>query len=393
MKQDLQANIWKFYLFNIFSCFVLYYGIDKIFMQARGLSVTDIVLVEIVFVVCVVVLEVPSGAIADRHSRKYILALNVALFALSTLIWIFAHGVGVFVLGVVVASIHSALCSGTDTSFLYDTLKELGREDEYARIYGKAIFWGNLIAILADIIGGMTADYLGLVVPFWITLPFSGIAVLVALSFTEPDIHRTTGEMNYFRHIADTVRLLLGNRSVVHLIVLSALLGATLRCMDEFGQLYYVKIGVPVFALGYLVAVGNGTIALGGRFAHHLNRFRRTHVFAVAILISAAGFLLVAATRSYAGVVFSFLPWLAYYFIYPLILSDFHRELPSGQRATGESFMNLCGKGMFVPIGFGFGYLADHGSLFVAYAAVGSLVACSFAVFSMPSLVRQEKPG
>lgn len=51
MKQDLKADIWKFYLLNIFSSFVLYYGIDKIFMEARGLSVTEIVLVEIIFAV------------------------------------------------------------------------------------------------------------------------------------------------------------------------------------------------------------------------------------------------------------------------------------------------------------------------------------------------------
>ncbi|GEM_PF-6638274 len=31
-ENKIRANIWKFYLFNILSGFVLYYAIDKIFM-------------------------------------------------------------------------------------------------------------------------------------------------------------------------------------------------------------------------------------------------------------------------------------------------------------------------------------------------------------------------
>src|SRR3972149_2945328 len=109
MEQRLKANIRKFYLFNILSSFVLYYAIDKILMASRALSVTDMVLVEISYAVVRLLLEVPSGALADRWSRKYVLALNMVFFMVNTFLWVMAHDINLFILGSVAASIHMAL--------------------------------------------------------------------------------------------------------------------------------------------------------------------------------------------------------------------------------------------------------------------------------------------
>lgn len=378
---SIKANIWKFYLFNIFSSFVLYYALDKVFMEARGLSVTEIVLVEIVYSAFVLFLEVPSGALSDRWSRKYVLALNAVFFMLNTFLWVIAHDVSLFLLGSMAASIHMAFRSGTDTSFLYDTLKQLNREGDYEKVYGKNLFYENSLAIVAGIAGGLIADYAGLEVPFWITLGFTFIAVLIALSFKEPDIHRTTGEMAYWEHIRETGKYVWQHPFIFHLIMISVVLGATLGLMDEYGQLYFVKIGLPVLVLGYLAAVGSGIEALAGRYAYVLSRFSRRNVFALAILISAIGFFVVGFTQSWIGVIFSFLPWIAFYFIHPLLTSDLHKELPSGQRATGESFANLTSEAFLIPVAFGFGFLADKISIFTAYTAIGVVVSIYFLVF------------
>jgi len=385
MEHRLKANLWKFYLFNIFSSFVLYYGIDKVFMAARGLSVTDIVLVEIVYAVFVVFLEVPSGALADRWSRKYVLALNVVFFMFNTFLWAIAHTLNVFLLGAFAASIHSALRSGTDTSFLYDTLKQLNKETTYEKTYGNIVFYENIITILAGIIGAMAADRFGLVVPFWLTLGFSLIAVLLALSLTEPKIHRTTGEMKYWEHIAETGKYLWRHPAVMHLIALSVILGGALGLMDEYGQLYFVKIGIPIFALGCLAAAGNGVEALAGKFSYRLNRFSRRKIFAASIAVSAVGFFIVGASKSWIGIPFAFLPWIAYCFISPLLLSDLHKELPSGQRATGESFMNLAKEAFSIPVALSFSFFADHVSIFAAYTAIGVIVAIYFIAFIFTS--------
>jgi hypothetical protein len=97
-----------------------------------------------------------------------------------------------------------AFRSGTNTSFLYDTLSQLHESDTYIKTQGNVIFWENILEIIAIIAGGMLAGFFGLELPFWLTLPFSFAAVLLALSLTDPQIHRTTGEMGYWRHILET---------------------------------------------------------------------------------------------------------------------------------------------------------------------------------------------
>lgn len=381
MEQRLTANIRKFYLFNILSSFVLYYAIDKIFMASRGLSVTDMVLVEISYAVARLILEVPSGALADRWSRKYVLALNMVFFALNTFLWAIAHSLSVFILGSLVASVHSALKSGTDTSFLYDTLKQLNKTDSYVKTQGNVVFWENLFSIAAGIGGGMLAGAFGLAVPLWATLPFSLGAVIIALTFTEPQIHRTTGEMGFWKHIAETAKYLSRHRSLVHLMLFSVVLGVTFLPMDEYGQLYFVGVGVPVMALGYIAAVGNGIEAIAGKFAYRLNRFGRKKVFAFAVAINAAGFITVGLTKSWYGVPFAFLPLMAFYFTHPLVMGDLNDELPSSQRATGASFLSLLHSLVAIPLVFGFGRAADRLSISTAYLLVGALVAAYFVFF------------
>src|SRR3990170_8631716 len=249
MEQRLKANIRKFYLFNILSSFVLYYAIDKILMASRGLSVTDMVLVEISYTVARLLLEVPSGALADRWNRKYVLALNMVFFMGTTFLWAIAPNLSVFVLGSLIASIYSALKSGTDTSFLYDTLKQLDRSDSYTKTQGNVIFWENLLSIIAGIGGGMLADAFGLAVPFWVTLPFSLGAVIVALTFTEPQIHRTTGEVSFWKHISETGKFIWRRPFVISVMAFSVVMGVSFLSIDEYGQLYFVGVGIPVLAL------------------------------------------------------------------------------------------------------------------------------------------------
>lgn len=388
MASKLEANIWKFYVIAGLSGFVLYYVLDKVFMNLRGLSVTEIILVEIVFSVTVLLFEVPSGALADRWSRKNVLVLNEVFFILNTLIWVLSHSLTFFILGAIAGAIHMALVSGTFTSMVYDTLRQLGREHEYEKIYGSILFYGGILGVAAGILGGMIAAQFGITIPFWLTIGVIFTALLITILLQEPQIHRTTGEMDYWKHIANTFRFVSRHPFLRHLAAIMAIISATFFLMDEYMQLYFVSVGVPIFFLGYLGGLANTIGAFAGRFSYLLNRFSRRNVYSLFILISAIGFLLTAYFGSPVGIAFTFLPILATFAIMPLLLSDLHRELSSSQRATGESFVNFLKALMFIPLGFLFGYFSDHVSIFVAYGSVGVVLSFYFLFYFLVSYRR-----
>lgn len=376
----LARRLRKFTVFSVLANFVLYYEIDKLFMQARGLSVTQIVTVEIVYASLVLLLEVPLGALSDRWSRKYVLALNVAFFMLNTLLWVLAHGPNLFLLGAMAGSVHSALRSGTDTSFLYDTLKEADVEASFERTWGRILVYTNAFGILAAVSGAMLVSAFGLSTPFWLTLLVSGAALLAALTLEEPSFSRTTQASNYWKHVVATARYMFGRTSLLKLALLWVMLQATFVLADEYGQLYYAAIGLPIFFFGLLGTVGNVLEGLGGWLAERLARLNHEALYAALVLFSATGFALSAVLHSGLGIVFLFFPAAAFYLAIPVMLGDLHRRLPSAQRATGESLVSLLSRLAFLPLGFVFGRLADRASIFWAFASLAILLSVYWLV-------------
>lgn len=385
----MKSNIYKFYLLNILSASVLYYAIDKVFMEVRGLSVTEIILVELAYVITVILLEVPSGAISDRWSRKYVLAFNAFFLTIQTLVWIFAHDLPVFMLGVLFGAFHTVLLSGTDTSFLYDTMKEYGKEHIYEKVLGRARFFGAIAGVIAAIAGGMVAQYFGLTATFWLTVPILLLATLVALTMKEPSFHRSTGEVNYWRHIKDTLLHVRSNHSIIPILTLSAALGATLGLIDEYAQLYFVHVGVAVLWLGYLSAPAGVIEALGVRYSHKLKKFKRKSIYSILLSTSILGFLLVGILDSMWGIIFVYLPVLAFYLAEPLLSGDLHRHLPSSQRATGESFVSLATKLTYMPIAFIFGFVADKATVGKSYLVIGILLCVYLAYYLLSNHKRK----
>lgn len=378
---ELKSNLWKFNLYAIIAGFVLYYSFDKILMQMRGLSVTEIVLVEIVFALTAIIFEVPSGVLSDKWERRKVLALNSFFFMLNTFFWVIGQNVYFFLLGGMFAGIHVALISGTFTSLVYDTLKQLGNEEVYEKIWGNIASYEAATMVVAGVIGGMIAGRFGITIPFWLTFVFSTIAILIALSLKEPTVHRQSEETKYWEHIKTTFAYLWRHPTLYHLIVLMMMLLGTLGLMDEYMQLYFVKVGVPLFFLGYLGAFGNGIESVGMKLSYLLNRFQRKNVYGFFIIMSTAGFLLTATFQNIYGIIFPFLTLFASFTAVPLMLTDLHRELPSTHRATGESFVAFVERLFLVPIALGFSYLADNLSIFTAYFGVGLLLAFYLLVY------------
>ncbi|HZD60433.1 MAG TPA: MFS transporter [Anaerolineae bacterium] len=382
---DLESNLWKFNLIAVLEGFVLYYAFDKILMQVRDLSITQIVMVEIAFTITAISLEVPSGALADKWERRKVLALNSVFFMLNTLFWAIGHNFYIFLIGGIFAGVHVALLSGTFTSLVYDTLKQIGNEESYDRIWGRIASYEAGSLVIASILGSMIADRFGITIPLWLTLIFSAAATLIALMLEEPKIHRQSEDTKYWEHIKITFQYLWKHPTLYHLIALMAILGGTVDLVHEYAQLYFVKVGISLFFLGYLTALGSGIESIGTRFSYLFSRFQRRNVYAFFILLSSLGFVLTGYFNSRLGAIFPFLTLLAFYSALPLMLSDLHRELPSTYRATGESFTAFAGQAFYLPAAFGFGYFADRLSIATAYMGVGVLLMVYFLVYALGS--------
>ncbi|NLT15230.1 MAG: MFS transporter, partial [Clostridiales bacterium] len=134
--KDIRRFLIRYNIHLFFREFVLLYPVYMLLFESKGLSDLDVSLLLIIWSVSVFILEVPSGIMADRWSRKNMIVLGTAFKVGGFVIWMFAGSFFAFALGFVFWGIQEAFCSGSTEALLFDTLKENGREDDYEKYAG-----------------------------------------------------------------------------------------------------------------------------------------------------------------------------------------------------------------------------------------------------------------
>jgi MFS family permease len=160
--------------------------------MSQSLPLDQVIELSAVYYLSVFVLEVPSGYFSDRIGRRTTLLLAAGSLAGSYCCFIIGAGFWWFAAGQFLLASGIAMQSGTDTAFLYDSLKTLGREAEYAQREASAEQWGSIMLAIATLSGGV----LGLIdlrLAYVFSL-FSAITMgVLAWRFTEP-VHAPDSE-------------------------------------------------------------------------------------------------------------------------------------------------------------------------------------------------------
>ncbi|KKL53321.1 hypothetical protein LCGC14_2276610 [marine sediment metagenome] len=210
MDNRYQANIRKFYLFQFLLNLQLWWPIWVIYlMEERGFTLGQVTLLDIPFWLSIIALQIPAAAIADRWGRKPTLIAAACALTVAVTLFGLASSFPVILVSYLIWGIGFALLFGTESAFLYDTLKALGREDDYARVYGRA--WGLLTAaaLVGTLLGAPVAAATNLSLPIVLSGGLAFLAVLVAATFTEPAPEaRTAHRLTYGRVIADSIDIL-----------------------------------------------------------------------------------------------------------------------------------------------------------------------------------------
>src|SRR5438034_11788117 len=134
MKRDLRF----FYLYRLLSAAYLFVPAQVAFYLERGLTWTEIFTLTSVFSAVPVVLEVPTGALADRIGRRFAMVLGSLSMAVAFMVYYFGNSFAWFVVAESVFALGMTLTSGPDSAYLFDLLKGDGREGRYSSHEGTA---------------------------------------------------------------------------------------------------------------------------------------------------------------------------------------------------------------------------------------------------------------
>ncbi len=168
--------------------FVLYFG--------EHLALGEILLLESIYYISVVALEVPSGYFSDVIGRKPTLLLSALFLLAASLLFLLGGSFGVFVAGQICFAGWMAFQSGTNTVFHFESLKALGKDAEYgdreARVAKIGFYTGGVAALLGGCLGVWDLRW-----AYIITVAAAIVGVISALQFTEPDREALKGTGAY----------------------------------------------------------------------------------------------------------------------------------------------------------------------------------------------------
>src|SRR5919198_2407543 len=138
-----------FYAYSFSNDFVLLYPVYALLFTDTGLSVAQVSSLFVIWSVTGIVLEVPSGALADAVSRRLLLIAAPLLTATGYALWVLAPSYWAFAAGFVLWGVAGSLQSGAQEALVYEGLEHRHATDSYARLIGRAKALGVAAGMLA----------------------------------------------------------------------------------------------------------------------------------------------------------------------------------------------------------------------------------------------------
>jgi MFS family permease len=366
---DIRANLWKIYVYKFISEFYLIVPILIPYYKSNLLNSTQIFTIQAAYALSILLMEVPSGYLADVIGRKKTLILGAIFMPVGLAVYVFTSSFFAFILAEFIIAIGNSMRSGCDSAFIYDTAVQLKAESEYKKYEGRSAFYTRIGTALSSVLGGLAA-LLSLNLPFYINIGTSLLMLPLALALIEPkrDVLKSK---NPLKDILQICRFSFANPQLRLLMFFSALILSTgiIGIWSYF--LYYESLGISVGYFGILFAVFQLSSAVGSRNAHSLEKIFGIKKSLLLVMLSGCFFLLLGKIQSPLMILLIFLNAFLWGFSYPLILDQMNRLIKSETRATVLSIANMTGSLSYVILAPLFGQLVDRLSLTKSYIIMG----------------------
>ncbi|XXX79407.1 MFS transporter [Sorangium sp. So ce134] len=379
-----------------------YYGAHSLMFPAAifplfwtrdiGMSVATMMSVQASFSLSLALFEFPSGYIADRLGHRRALVLGSASILLGWLLYALAHALWSVLLAELVLGVGFSLVSGADSALLYDSLREQGREREFARWYGR-------MRSISQIASGSGALVAGLLYARWSRLPFVlevaawVLALGIALRFGETQRAQPKVEDHLGRMRAIVRDALLDRADLRAVLLLGVAFALASYLPTWLMALYATESGADVAWIGPMWSVASFTTALGAMLSEGAGRrLGMAGMLLACVALVAAGYLGLALSHHAFGFAFYFLLTFVRGLHMPLLHHEEQRLAPDGDRASCVSLRSFLFRFAFVllapVVGMGVDRYGQRPVLWASGALVTALTIAAFCLF----LTRTARP-
>lgn len=290
-------NIKRFIAFRILFNARFYYPIFTILFLDFGLTLEQFAILNAAWAASIVLLEVPSGALADTIGRRNLVIASAVIMIIEMTLLCFAP-IGdmpivfyLFLLNRILSGAAEASASGADEALAYDTLKDLGLEKSWGRVLETQMRFQSVAFIIAMSLGALLYDAnrlnqlfgflsidfaiakeTAMRLPLFLTLMLGIGALVVSLGLQEPESEKEARDKARQGKTSDTIKeafsktIATGKWILSSPIALMIILGGFLidhiaRMILTLNSEYYRQIDLPEASFG-IISAGFGLMGL-----------------------------------------------------------------------------------------------------------------------------------
>ncbi|MGB7876461.1 MAG: MFS transporter, partial [Anaerolineales bacterium] len=231
-----------------------------LFAQARGLDLFQVGIVMGLYSLTIVLLEVPTGGLADTIGRKRVSILAYSTILLSGLVLLGAFTFPVFLFGFMLNGVGRALSSGALDAWFVDALKvadpDIDLQPAFAKVGTYSLLSLGVGTLAGSLIPGffkdLPADGTAIFTPLSMPIAVSGavyILLLLVVIFLIKEERKSTNENTWLESLRKipamikTAAILTRQNNIVLLLLgVTSASGLVLVSLETFWQPYFANL-------------------------------------------------------------------------------------------------------------------------------------------------------
>jgi MFS family permease len=386
--------------------------------QARGLDLFQVGITMGLYSLTIVLLEVPTGGLADTIGRKRVAILAYSTILLSGIVLLGAFTFPVFLFGFMLNGVGRALSSGALDAWFVDALKAADPDFDLQPAFAKVGTY-SLLALGVGTLGGslipgffknLPADGTVIFTPLSMPLAIAGavyLLLLLAVSFLIKEERSSTNDNSWLDGVQEipnmiktAVSLTRRNNILLYLLVATSVSGFVLLSLESFWQPHFADLlgGSEGNTFWFGVIMGGNFLVgmLGNMIVTPVSKaLGKRYGLLAAIFQGLRGIILIGLALQSNLPVAVLLFWLVYLNMgavnspHSTLLNE---QIPSEQRSSMLSIESLASYLGGAIGGVLLGYVAKQFSISTVWMiAGGALVLSLFAYLKIEFLQHEER--
>ncbi len=363
-----------YYLQRFFHHLNFFWAIDKLFFASNGMNPFQISIILAVWSAYVLIFEIPSGALADKWSRRWVMTIGSVFHTLSYVVWYFADGFWGFLFGYLVRGTGGFLQSGTREALVYDHLKAINQADKYEKYTGGLWIVTTLAFLSASIFSGYLSDTFSFGVVILLTVITNTISTIFTAMMPEAPRNKSTEETTYFTFLKSAWNTAMKNPLLLQALFYTMTVLVVDGVLDEYDQLYVTALGLPLVGIGVWWILRMSAEMLAGLLAHKLKVLGRDRVLESIAVITFL--LLLVASFVNSLLMIGVLAVCFFFFSVAVILNEGRLQalIRSHERATINSINAFAKESVAILAGLSYGFFATALNPRIALLVFASLL-------------------